>query len=59
MFLIQIPINQPVQSIESAVRIRAMLDTTNETLNALRVLEINVDHWDPKLLLILTHKQVK
>lgn len=36
-----------------------MIDTTQECLNALRVLEINISTWDPMILFMLVQKLSK
>lgn len=51
--------NQPSFQKDSAASIRHMIDTTKESIAALRVLEINVDTWDPILIYVLVQKLSK
>lgn len=51
--------NQPTFQKDSAVSIRHLIDTTKESIAALRVLEIDVSTWDPILIHILVQKLSK
>lgn len=56
---IKILVNQPSHHSESANNIRDLIDTSQETLNALRALTIDISSWDPLLLFIITQKLCK
>lgn len=56
---LKILIDQPIHSSESPSQIRDLIDNTQESLNSLRGLEINVQNWDPILLFILIKKLSK
>lgn len=47
---------QPSYQTESALGIRDMIDTSQDCLNALRVLNVDVNNWDPLLLFMLVLK---
>lgn len=49
-------IDQPNITQESTTRIRSMLDMSQECLNSLRNLNIDISTWDPIIIHILVHK---
>lgn len=53
---LQILLNQKNLTFECANGLKALHDTTKECLHALKNLQINIDHWDPIMIHILTQK---